>query len=82
VILKVVNASFTNQETDIHLAGADKVLPSGTAIVLSSEKPTDENTLQNPTKVIPVTHQIQNAAKDFKYTFPADSVTVLRLKIK
>jgi alpha-L-arabinofuranosidase len=82
VILKVVNASFAAQKTDIHLAGADKVLPSGTAIVLSSEKPTDENTLDNPTKVSPVTHQIQDAAKDFKYTFPADSVTVLRLKIK
>jgi len=82
VILKVANASQTAQETDIHLAGTDKVLPSGTAIVLSSEKPTDENTLQNPTKVSPVTQQIQDAAKDFKYTFPADSVTVLRLKIK
>jgi alpha-L-arabinofuranosidase len=82
VILKVVNASITAQETDIHLAGADIVQPSGTAIVLTSEKPTDENTLDNPTKVIPVTHQIQDAAKDFKYTFPADSVTVLRLKIK
>ncbi|MGD0519140.1 MAG: alpha-L-arabinofuranosidase C-terminal domain-containing protein, partial [Thermoguttaceae bacterium] len=82
VILKVVNASITAQETDIHLAGADKVLPSGTAIVLSSEKPTDENTLENPTKVTPVTHQIQNAAKDFKHTFPPNSVTVLRLKIK
>ncbi len=82
LILKVVNTAFADQETDIRLAGADKVQPSGTAIVLSSEKPSDENTLQNPTKVSPVTHQFQNAAKDFKHTFPADSVTVLRLKIK
>ncbi len=82
MILKVVNTAFADQETDIRLEGVDKVQPSGTAIVLSSEKPTDENTLENPTKVSPVTHQIQNAAKDFKHTFPADSVTVLRLKIK
>jgi alpha-L-arabinofuranosidase len=82
VILKVVNASQAAQETDIHIAGADTVQPSGTAIVLTSEKPTDENTLENPAKVAPVTHQIEDAAKDFNYTFPANSVTVLRLKIQ
>jgi alpha-L-arabinofuranosidase len=82
VILKVVNVSNVAQETDIHLAGADKVQPTGTAIVFSSEKSTDDNTLDNPKKVAPVTRQFQNAANDFKHTFPADSVSVLRLKIK
>jgi alpha-L-arabinofuranosidase len=82
VILKVVNASMADQETDIRLAGVDKVQPSGTEIVLAGEKPTDENTLQNPTKVSPVARQVLNAGKDFKHTFPANSVTVLRLKIK
>ena len=56
---------YADQETDIHLAGVKKVQPSGTAIVLSSEKPTDENTLDNPTKVAPVTHQLQNAGQGF-----------------
>lgn len=82
VILKVVNVSNAVQETDIHLAGAEKVLPLAKTIVLTSEKPSDENSLQNPTKVAPVAGQIQNAAKDFKYAFPANSLTVLRLKIK
>ncbi len=82
VILKVVNAARADQETDIRLEGVDHVQPSATAIVLSSEKPSDENTLSDPTKVVPITRQIPNAAKEFKYTFPAESVTVLRLKIE
>jgi len=82
VILKVVNAANNDQETDIHLAGAKEIQPSATAIVLTSEKPTDENTLDNPTKVVPVTQSLNNAGKDFKHKFPANSVTILRLKIK
>jgi alpha-L-arabinofuranosidase len=82
LILKVVNSSYVAQETDIHLAGADKVQPSATSIVLASEKDTDENTLENPTKVAPVTQSLDNVAKEFKHSFPANSVTILRLKIK
>jgi alpha-L-arabinofuranosidase len=52
------------------------------AIVLTAEEATAENTLDNPTKVAPVTQQIQNAGKNFSHSFPASSATVLRLKIK
>jgi alpha-L-arabinofuranosidase len=82
VILKVVNASFHDQETDIHLAGVKEVQPSATAIILTSEDPLDENTFERPTKVSPVTLQVKNAGKDFRYKFPADSVTIMRMKIK
>ena len=82
VILKVVNASMADQQTDIRLAGVDKVQTLGTAIVLKSPKPGDENSLEAPTKVAPATNPLQNAAKQFKHVFPADSVTILRLKIK
>jgi alpha-L-arabinofuranosidase len=69
VILKVVNTAFVEQETDIRIAGVDKVRPTGTAIVLSPGKPTDENTLENPSKVSPVTHQFRSAAKGFYIRF-------------
>ncbi len=80
VILKVVNVSLIDQETDIHLAGVKAVQSSAAAIVLAAEKPTDENTLDNPAQVSPVAQSINNAGKDFKHKFPANSVTVLRLK--
>ena len=79
VILKVVNVSGEPQETAIELAGAKKVAPAGTAIVLKSASPQDENTLDQPTKVAPVTEKLEGAAA-FKRTFPPWSVTVLRLK--
>ena len=81
VILKVVNVSTTDMETDLRLEGG-KVLPAATAIVLASERPEDENTLEQPTKVKPVTCKLNDAGAAFRHTFPANSVTVLRLKLR
>ena len=47
VILKVVNVSAADQETDLRLEGA-KSPPDRPAIVLASDKPEDENTLDQP----------------------------------
>ena len=81
VILKVVNVSAMDLETDLRLEGG-KVLPTATAIVLASDKPEDENTLEQPTKVKPVTRKLNDAGAAFRHTFPANSVTVLRLKLQ
>ena len=81
VILKVVNVSAADQETDLRLEGA-RVRPGATAIVLASDKPEDENTLDQPTKVKPVTLKLNDAGAAFRHTFPANSVTVLRLKLQ
>ena len=65
----------------IDLQGAKDVSSSGVAIELSGQR-TDENTLDAPTKVAPVTKKIENAGTKFAYTFPANSLTILRLKAK
>jgi alpha-L-arabinofuranosidase len=81
VILKIVNVSTADQETDLRLQGA-RIRPTTTAIVLASDKPEDENTLERPTKVKPVTLTLNDAGAAFHHTFPANSVTVLRLKLQ
>jgi alpha-L-arabinofuranosidase len=81
VILKVVNVSATDMETDLQLEGS-KILPAATAIVLASDKPDDENTLEQPARVKPVTRKLNDAGAVFRHTFPANSVTVLRLKLR
>ena len=81
VILKVVNVSRADQETDLRFEGA-KVSPTAKAIVLASDKPEDENTLDQPARVRPVTLTLKNAGASFRHTFPANSVTVLRLKLQ
>jgi alpha-L-arabinofuranosidase len=80
-ILKVVNVSRTAQETEIRLQGA-KVRPTAKAIVLAADNPNAENTLDQPTRVRPVTHTLTDAGPAFRYSFPANSVTVLSLQVR
>jgi alpha-L-arabinofuranosidase len=80
IILKTVNVSNLDYDTDIRLEGVKEVRGPGRAIVLSSADPADENTLEQPMKVAPVEQVIQDAATAFRHTFPAHSVTVLRVK--
>jgi alpha-L-arabinofuranosidase len=82
VILKVVNASAEPQTTAIELSGLDGKVKSATATVLTSANPDDENSLDEPNKVVPVSNSIDNAAARFNHTFPSYSVTVLKIKVE
>jgi len=82
VILKVVNVSNESLDTHIELNGAKEVAPEATATLLTSDNVDDENTLDEPEKVAPKTTTINNAAPSFRHTFPAKSLTVMRVKIR
>jgi alpha-L-arabinofuranosidase len=79
VILKVVNASAEKMDTAIHLKGANGLARNGQAIVLTSDHPTDENSLETPDKVSPKTQTLSLNGPDFHHVFPANSLTVLRI---
>jgi alpha-L-arabinofuranosidase len=81
VIVKVVNVSAGPQNLTLDLQGAADVDSSAKAIELSGER-TDENTLDAPTKIVPVMKKIKDVAAQFTYTFPANSFTILRVKAK
>lgn len=81
VILKVVNVSREAQPTEIELSGA-RAGSVGTAIVLCSSDPRDENSLDQPNKVYPVTTQFSWPGSKLSRSFPANSVTVLRVPIE
>jgi alpha-L-arabinofuranosidase len=80
VILKVVNTSVTPQPTDIRLQGVLRVASPAKAVVLTSPSGQDENSLDAPTRVSPVRQEVQVTGPIFQYAFPANSLTVLRLK--
>jgi alpha-L-arabinofuranosidase len=82
VILKVVNASPEAHQTPVELRGLKGRVTSATASVLTSPGADDENTLDEPLKVVPATRPVAGAAAHFSYTFPAWSVTVLRVKVE
>jgi alpha-L-arabinofuranosidase len=79
-ILKVVNASGQPLETTIDLRGAKGGSVRGKALVLTSTGPLDENSFGEPTKIAPREEKVSVSGPSFTRTFPAQSVTVLRLK--
>jgi alpha-L-arabinofuranosidase len=79
IIVKVVNASDKPIETVLELKGSS--LPAGDArvTVLTSGSPDDENSFDAPTKVSPREETLRVGGKDIIRTFPANSVTILRI---
>lgn len=81
LILKVVNTAPTPLETEIELRGVNRPGTQGQAIVLTSESPKDENTLEQPTRVSPRTENVALPGPRWTRVFPGNSLTVLRLPV-
>ncbi|BBC37908.1 Carbohydrate binding domain protein [Streptomyces graminofaciens] len=79
LIVKVVNAQSVAARTAIDLGGA-KVRSKARVTTLAAE-PNAVNT-ETATPVAPVKSTFSGVAKKFSYTFPANSVTFLRIKKK
>jgi alpha-N-arabinofuranosidase len=80
VLLKVANKSASAETVAIYLNGADKVNPTGHSTILAGA-PDAGNSLSDPNNVIPSTGTF-DASTSFSFTFPANSVSVLRIEIK
>jgi alpha-N-arabinofuranosidase len=78
ILLKVVNKSGRPENVSINLNGAGNVNPLGHFSTLTGA-PDAENSLANPSRVFPATGTLTGGSR-FKYTFPASSITVLRLE--
>ncbi len=77
--LTVVNRGTSATSVNVDLGGISGV-SGGTATVLTGD-PTAMNSLAHPTAISPVTHLVGPQGADFRYTFPASSLTVLALSI-
>jgi alpha-L-arabinofuranosidase len=79
IIIKVVNSTDSEYTPTINI-NSNSVKPIGTAITLSSLSKKDENTMDEPTKIVPLTTEFKKFRNKFKYTFKANSFTILRIK--
>jgi alpha-L-arabinofuranosidase len=79
ILLKVANNKGLSETVDITLKGAGKVYPAGRSLTITGA-PDDENSLDNPTKIVPSPGTFA-AGRRFRYTFPAWSITVLRVGV-
>ena len=79
MILKVVNPTSQETAVNVRITGSYRLGAKGTETVLAGTEPADENSFENPTKVVPVTSPLEGLTSDFKRTFKPYSLTVLRL---
>jgi len=81
LLLKVVNVSFTDLETELSFNGV-RVRGPGTLTMLASAQGTDENSLEQPTRIAPITRSLTCGDAGFRCTFPANSVSVIRVPVR
>jgi alpha-L-arabinofuranosidase len=79
IILKIVNVSKYAVATAMKLKGVASVSPSATSVLLTSTDVRDENSLEEPRKVVPKRLSVDGISGSFKYVFAPHSITVLRL---
>lgn len=82
VIFKVVNSTVNPLETEVRLNGTVHVDDHVIATVLTSGNSQDENSFEQPNRIVPKTSQFEIHGKEFRHIFPAISLTVLRIKTK
>lgn len=78
IILKVVNTAAEPATMIVRLDGG-RPTGQGHVTVLTSASPTDENSFETPSKIVPVTTSLGRLAESFTHTFPAQSLSVLRI---
>jgi alpha-L-arabinofuranosidase len=79
IIIKVVNASSNTIKAQVDLKEASALTGKGTATILTSASPLDENTLEEPTKISPKTEAIKIAGTTLIRPFTGNSLTIIRL---
>ncbi len=82
LIIKAINVSPEPVNATINVSGVAGFAPQAQQTVLASDRLTDNNSLDDPRKVVPVTTSLEISGPQFTHDFPANSLTVLRLKAK
>ena len=79
IIVKVVNMAEQPQPATLNLKGANQLSPEARMIVMASADPSAGNSFEQPENVVPKKSILNGVAPTFQHTFPANSITVLRL---
>ena len=79
-VLKFVNSAREPITLTIDTGAEKPVTLKGKAITLSGDDPSMENTFEEPLRLRPMESKLRAKSDDFRYTFPANSITILRWK--
>lgn len=81
MLLKIVNVSTSDLETELLIDGA-RVLGPGSCTLLTSAQGTDENSLDQPARVAPITRALASGETGLNCRLPGNSVAVIRLPVR
>jgi alpha-L-arabinofuranosidase len=79
LLIKAINAGAESIHATVKIEGPADISSQAMMTVLKSEHPGDNNSLENPARVVPLTTTIDVAGDSFSHEFPAYSFTILRL---
>src|SRR5439155_25531294 len=82
LVLKVINAGSEPCMTSLKLEGIENLSREGQITVLKAEKASDNNSLENPAKIVPITFKTAISGPNFTHEFPANSFSLIRVKTK
>ena len=80
LILKAINLDSDAVSTQLKMVGPHPNFSNAQMTVLTSDRPSDNNSLEDPVKVQPAESSLNIDGNDFTHVFPPFSFTVLRLK--
>ncbi|MEI7902273.1 MAG: alpha-L-arabinofuranosidase C-terminal domain-containing protein, partial [bacterium] len=79
LIIKAVNPGDRPLDTVFLIQGAAGIKSNARVITLAGDTPTAENTLDEPTQVVPVETVFEGVGPEFKYSLKPYSLTIFRL---
>ena len=82
VVLKVINTAAQPCNTTIHFGGVNQFAPEARMTVLTADRASANNSLDNPTNVVPSMTVARISGTQLTREFPPNSLTVMRLKGK
>ncbi|MDK3161796.1 alpha-L-arabinofuranosidase C-terminal domain-containing protein [Kamptonema cortianum] len=82
VILKLVNALNETQDVQIDIGADTQIASTGREIICADPDVLAENTLENPTRIIPAEREATGLASQMTRRLPPCSVTILRVPLK
>jgi alpha-L-arabinofuranosidase len=80
LVLKVVNGTEGDVATQLDLLGVN-LQANARAVVLQGSRFDEENAFDAPTRIAPKTRNVKGLSNRSTYTFPARSLTILRIPI-
>jgi alpha-L-arabinofuranosidase len=80
IVLKAVNSAPEPAAMQIQIDGVEHLGGAAQLTVLTSANPLDENSFEEPTRIAPRSSTIAIAGPRFSHTFPANSLSIIRLR--